>query len=197
MLPFTTQNICNTPRAIHRKIDNLPVAIRVYDTDPTDYRYEIGYPIGYTVIDESSAQDEDEDEEINKPRAVKHYIFNHLKFRVMIHSDPVIAGSRIVGFEVEPFSVKHKFNSNAKISSKLTTCTPARPVDTAAEPQSTDVEGEITYTYDVEWKESDIKWSNRWELYLKGNPDDQIHWFSILNSTLIVFFLTVRSVSVA
>merc|ERR1712100_637377 len=38
--------------------------------------------------------------------------------------------------------------------------------------------------------ESDIRWSSRWDLYLKGSPDDQIHWFSILNSTLIVLFLS-------
>ena len=27
-------------------------------------------------------------------------------------------------------------------------------------------------------------------MYLKGNPDDKIHWFSITNSTMIVIFLT-------
>jgi len=57
-------------------------------------------------------------------------------------------------------------------------------------PQDADGAGPIIYTYDVEWIKSEIEWSNRWDLYLRSNPNAQIHWFSILNSTLIVFFLT-------
>jgi hypothetical protein len=35
-----------------------------------------------------------------------------------------------------------------------------------------------------------LLWSNRWDVYLKGNPDDEIHYFSIVNSLMIVLFLT-------
>ena len=49
---------------------------------------------------------------------------------------------------------------------------------------------EVIYTYDVKWERSDLPWSRRWEVYLKGNPDDEIHYFSIVNSLLIVLFLT-------
>jgi transmembrane 9 superfamily protein 2/4 len=35
-----------------------------------------------------------------------------------------------------------------------------------------------------------LRWSNRWDVYLKGNPDDEIHYFSIVNSLMIVLFLT-------
>ena len=35
-----------------------------------------------------------------------------------------------------------------------------------------------------------MKWSHRWDVYLKGNPDDEIHYFSIVNSLMIVLFLT-------
>lgn len=169
------------------KVDNLPVAIRVYDADPEDYRYEIGYPIGYTV----DLDDEAEEDDTDKTKDLKHYIFNHLKFKILVHTDPAFEGSRVVGFEVEPFSVNHKFDGKPGAEgSKLLSCTSSRPVDAKAQPQSTDEPGIITYTYDVDWVKSDVQWSNRWELYLKSNPDDQIHWFSILNSTLIVFFLT-------
>ena len=172
----------------------------VYDSDPEDFRYEIGYPVGY-IQDDENLQDEDptEDEEDSDDEdrtypVPKHYLFNHLKFRILIHADDAFEGSRIVGFEVEPFSVKHKLESEDGGKKMLKTCSPARPVDSTMEPQLTDDKDEIVYTYDVDWKQSDIQWSNRWELYLKSNPDDQIHWFSILNSTLIVFFLTVRNV---
>jgi transmembrane 9 superfamily protein 2/4 len=49
----------------------------------------------------------------------------------------------------------------------------------------------VIFTYDVVWEESEVAWSNRWDVYLRGNPDDKIHWFSITNSTMIVVFLTV------
>lgn len=36
---------------------------------------------------------------------------------------------------------------------------------------------------------SDIRWASRWDTYLLM-MDDQIHWFSIINSVMIVLFLT-------
>jgi transmembrane 9 superfamily protein 2/4 len=81
------------------------------------------------------------------------------------------------------------FNKDATV---LTTCNqqnPAtfnpdkfQPVELKAE--------EVIYTYDVKWERSDLTWSHRWDVYLKGNPDDEIHYFSIVNSLMIVLFLT-------
>jgi transmembrane 9 superfamily protein 2/4 len=34
------------------------------------------------------------------------------------------------------------------------------------------------------------RWSRRWDVYLHGNPDDEIHVFSIINSLMIVLFLS-------
>ena len=39
------------------------------------------------------------------------------------------------------------------------------------------------------WDHSDIAWASRWDLYLYMG-DDQVHWFSILNSLVIVFLLS-------
>ena len=79
-----------------------------------------------------------------------------------------------------------------KASTQLTTCSktsPAtfnpdrfQPVELKAE--------EVIYTYDVKWERSDLPWTHRWDVYLKGNPDDEIHYFSIVNSLMIVLFLT-------
>jgi transmembrane 9 superfamily protein 2/4 len=49
---------------------------------------------------------------------------------------------------------------------------------------------EVRWTYDVEWVPSDVPWASRWDIYLGGSPDDKIHWFSIINSLMIVLFLT-------
>ncbi|KAI3727317.1 hypothetical protein L1987_67130 [Smallanthus sonchifolius] len=93
----------------------------------------------------------------------KYFINNHLSFRVMYHKDPETDYARIVGLEVTP-------NSTVL-------------------PQEVDTDKEVVFTYDVTFKESDIKWASRWDTYLLMN-DDQIHWFSIINSLMIVLFLS-------
>ena len=39
------------------------------------------------------------------------------------------------------------------------------------------------------WKHSSQRWVSRWDVYLQIN-DDQIHWFSIINSLVVLIFLT-------
>merc|ERR1719316_1947230 len=48
---------------------------------------------------------------------------------------------------------------------------------------------EIWYTYDVVWVYSHVRWASRWDNYLKMEGGD-IHWLSILNSVMIVLFLS-------
>jgi len=50
--------------------------------------------------------------------------------------------------------------------------------------------GEVVYTYDVVWERSDVPWSRRWDVFLQSGADEDIHWFSIINSLMIVLFLT-------
>lgn len=46
----------------------------------------------------------------------------------------------------------------------------------------------LFFTYSVEWRSSDVSWASRWDIYL-GMSDVKIHWFSIINSLMVVFFL--------
>ena len=103
-------------------------------------------------------------------------------------------GSRIVGFEVEPLSVKHQYKGAFTTDiSKLNLLTV--PVGPDLPPQAISFHpgpaeaNEIIFTYDVKWEYSDIRWASRWDLYLYMG-DDQIHWFSIINSLAIVLLLT-------
>jgi len=48
----------------------------------------------------------------------------------------------------------------------------------------------VVYTYDVIWVQSDVPWSRRWDIFLTSGGDEDIHWFSIINSVMIVLFLT-------
>ena len=56
-------------------------------------------------------------------------------------------------------------------------------------PQIIEAGEEVVYTYDVLFKMSDIRWASRWDTYLQM-MDDQIHWFSIINSLMILLFLS-------
>ena len=49
---------------------------------------------------------------------------------------------------------------------------------------------EVIYTYDVRWERSSVHWTNRWDVYLTANSDNQAHYFSIINSLMIVIFLS-------
>ena len=50
-------------------------------------------------------------------------------------------------------------------------------------------ETSLHFTYEVEWHSSPVKWASRWDVYLEMS-DTQIHWFSIINSVVVVFFLS-------
>lgn len=49
-------------------------------------------------------------------------------------------------------------------------------------------ETKVVFTYEVEWHRSAVRWASRWDTYL-AMSDVQIHWFSIINSVVVVFFL--------
>ena len=49
-------------------------------------------------------------------------------------------------------------------------------------------ETKVLFTYEVNWVRSDVRWASRWDTYL-AMSDVQIHWFSIVNSVVVIFFL--------
>ena len=48
----------------------------------------------------------------------------------------------------------------------------------------------MVFSYTVRFEESKLRWASRWDLYLYMQTEDHIHWFSIINSALVVLFLT-------
>jgi transmembrane 9 superfamily protein 2/4 len=177
-------------------IDNLPSAsIGTSDAGPRQTHYAGGFPIGF--VDSQSGEDK------------TAYVYNHVNINLSYHQ-PVQGedGYRVVGFTVEPLSINHQFlsgynwdgESKEGYTKPLATCT-------AGEHSSRDkvtknqvvAEGErIMYTYDVIWKESDVAWSSRWDVYL--NEDNlvpsEVHWYSITNSFVVVIFLSLLVVSI-
>lgn len=91
----------------------------------------------------------------------------------------------MVGFEVEASSVgltALQFDGDNCLF----------PLDGTVAPQEIGVSRDalsLQFTYSVQWLASDVSWASRWDIYL-GMTDVQIHWFSIVNSLVVVFFLS-------
>ncbi|XP_051151364.1 transmembrane 9 superfamily member 9-like [Andrographis paniculata] len=160
-------------------LDNLPLVVPIPRSEPESRPiYQLGYHVG---LKGRYAGSKDE----------KYFLHNHLSFVVKYHLDDLTDSARIVGFEVTPHSVKHEFQGKWTDNTPLTTCDPKtkRVVSSSTPPQEVDEKQEIVFTYDVEFQESQVKWASRWDTYLLMT-DDQIHWFSIVNSLMIVLFLS-------
>lgn len=183
---------------INMIMDNLPAAYKTISEDHTKQLafYSHGFPLGGTVINNAGVE-------------MSKFINNHIAFTVRYtypdfekkeaELDPSISMSkmpgRIVGLFAEPYSVKHKLKSDGTIDPKLCPTEMGKP-ELVKFGQPIDKATKVTWTYSVEWEYSEIKWASRWDLYLNtkrgpnNNGADDVHWFSIINSLLIVVFLT-------
>ena len=138
-------------------LDNLPVAVR---NDELGY-VSRGYPVGFVATG-------------GKKKQPQHYLFNHVRIIVRYsEEEEEFEGVRVVGFEVVPFSLKHAYEagkSYEKDKTVLTTCNQFQPAQYNPElfQAVEDADEEVIYTYDIKWERSDLRWSNRWDVYLKG-----------------------------
>lgn len=178
-------------------IDNLPSASYGLNQDSGEHQthYAGGFPIGF--VDVSSKENKE------------CYVFNHVNIMLDVHRPEDGSGYRVVGFSVEPMSIKHSFVGNFDWDGKsaegfskgLQTCPGAgihMDRSSVITNQIVRENEKIVYTYDVTWTESDIAWSSRWDVYLNENHlvPAQVHWYSITNSILVVLFLSLLIVSI-
>jgi len=151
---------------VHFLADNLPAFTR-WELDNHEVQYEHGYKLGQSEGD-------------------KVYLNNHLVFQLYYNKDELSSSYRVVGFDVYPHSVSPEDitvdeNNDCHVDGG------------AAHRQEVNLIGEkeelkVLFTYSVTWKESSIRWASRWDAYLEMG-DVQIHWFSIINSIVVVLFL--------
>ncbi|KAJ3694626.1 hypothetical protein LUZ60_000003 [Juncus effusus] len=173
-------------------LDNLPV-LRYTEQNGNVIQWT-GFPVGFTP--DGGSDD---------------YIVNHLKFKVLVHEyeggnvkiigtgeegmgviteadKDTMKGYEIVGFEVVPCSVKR----NPEKMAKLNMYDKVEKVNCPLELEKSQPIRErerITFSYEVEFVKSDIRWPSRWDAYLKMEGS-QVHWFSIMNTLMVIFFLT-------
>jgi len=176
---------------VHWMVDNLPVGM--YSTVSNNEKaFSRGFPVGFHLG--------------TGRKAAQHYLYNHLRIKLLTHDDVggiggILEGdevtTKIVGFQVTPMSIKHSFVGDNFVpgTTALTTCSPntaltSDPRNYLSVDKSQD--NTVVFTYDVIWEDSDIEWSQRWDTYLNADaPNEKVHWFAITNSIMIVLFLTV------
>eukprot|EP00922_Rhytidocystis_sp_ex-Travisia-forbesii_P046299 GHVS01069023.1.p1 GENE.GHVS01069023.1~~GHVS01069023.1.p1 ORF type:complete len:654 (+),score=47.37 GHVS01069023.1:161-2122(+) len=153
--------------------ENLPVCsqrVQVQVISDPDLK-EPGFPLG--EMDKMKS---------DTPKALLH---NHVDITMSYHmhnGDP--DKKRVVGFEVTPKSIKH--NQVGRDDEQIFECSEGLMPLVVEEVQEDEL---VAFTYSVNWKESPLRWVSRWDAYLKV-VDREIHWFTIINSLMIVLFLS-------
>ncbi|CAF4572455.1 unnamed protein product, partial [Rotaria sp. Silwood2] len=164
----------------HWIIDNMPVTLCYKNTENQEFCAR-GFPIGCYVTKSGQSK---ETCNIRDGKNDTFYVFNHLDFEIIYHSGQDETWGTAFG-ENGGRIIAAKVQVNSLNSDKC---------ERGSEPlmfQSTAKDVEISFTYSVKFvKNNDIRWASRWDYILKSLPQTRIQWFSILNSLVIVLFLS-------
>ena len=146
------KNVIEQEYRVHWTLDSLPVFVRSSEQGFITR----GYPVGFQVPIPGESKKRN------------HYLFNHVRIIVRHHDDATgeeYTGSRIVGFEVIPMSIKHAYDATVPFDTKtvkLHTCggaVPAANKDGTSNFQPIEADGEeVIFTYDVKFEESELVW---------------------------------------
>ncbi|KAF3694042.1 Transmembrane 9 superfamily member 2 Precursor [Channa argus] len=165
----------------HWIIDNMPVTW-CYDVEDGQKYCNPGFPIGCLVTSDGRAKDACViNAEFNKKNTF--YVFNHVDIKIIYHSgeNEGWTGARLVAATLEPKSIKHVDENN--LNCEVT--------NTMEVPVEFENDLSIIYSYSVTFEENNsIKWASRWDYILVSMPHTNIQWFSIMNSLVIVLFLS-------
>lgn len=176
------QKLVKAQYRVQLTLDRLPVLMR-----SKEHNFAMrGYPIGFQTP-----------KSYDNVETGDFFLFNHLKFIVTYHEKPgEFENTRITGFDVHPVSIEHNIpNGEVHARIQTETCNDRESFDNDPESYMA-LKGDsrdtlrVMYSYEVEWVPSDLEWADRWDVYIVGAPDDDLHYFSIVNSLMIVLFLT-------
>eukprot|EP00842_Homolaphlyctis_polyrhiza_P001847 jgi/Hompol1/2663/HPOL_006105-RA len=190
--PETNADGSGGPVAQREVIDGLPAAQLYEDRSTMEKFYAAGFDLGEIAPNNEAI------------------VFNH--HNIIIHYHMKNDKARVVGVLVQPARFVHVLlfyrSMHACMQSTLLDLTfslATAPYQLSATKEVQDngcditktsakyvlkenAENQIQYTYSVFWVPDPISWGTRWDHYLHVF-DPQIHWFSIVNSIVIVLIL--------
>lgn len=176
----------------HWIIDNMPVTW-CYLVEGDSRYCSPGFPIGCYVDKKGVPKDAC----ITSPQYKTpdtYYVFNHVDIKITYHDsantdwgnnvESVKAG-RLISAKLEPRSIDHSDAQGKACQSNNPKGVPGDEKKWTGDTQS------ITYTYSITYDlNNEIRWSSRWDYILDSMPHTNIQWFSIMNSLVIVLFLS-------
>ncbi|KAL9965970.1 hypothetical protein ACROYT_G029844 [Oculina patagonica] len=173
----------------HWIIDNMPVTWCYFVVDEEDREYcSTGFPIGCHVSEDGQERDACVTSTKFNERGM-HYVFNHVDIEIKYHdgTGEDWDGSRLMSAKVTPRSIEHKSEGDCD-DPDLRFRAMGIPIDL----KGTD-KVEIAYSYSVMFlpeKDPNHKWASRWDYILDSMPHTKVQWFSIMNSLVVLLFLT-------
>ncbi|XP_066360624.1 transmembrane 9 superfamily member 11-like [Miscanthus floridulus] len=177
-------------------LDTLPVMRYVKNPVAPDVLLQsTGFPVGVCADDG------------------EYYVYNHIKLTVLVNKQNTTtraetlmatadgadllsftggkegSGYTVVGFEVVPCSVEHDAAAvkNKTMYDEITSKA-AAGCDPSVVSMRVQDNRPLVFSYEVAFVESGIEWPSRWDAYLEMGGA-KVHWFSILNSIVVVSFL--------
>jgi transmembrane 9 superfamily protein 2/4 len=146
-----------------------------------------GLPAGQVLLDEITNQEfYSQGFELGNPETQPPELMNH--YDILIDYHEFAPGQyRVVGVLVQPESRK----GNGRNQDGSPNCGEGSgPLQLSQEKETT-----VAFTYGVYWRTSPHVWATRWDNYLHVF-DPKIHWFSLINSAVIVVFLSLTVLSI-
>lgn len=156
----------------HWLVDGLPGATTFVSGNNNNKYYAAGFPMGF----------------VNEQDKLS-YIYNHVMIVIRYHREPNNLNT-IVGFEVYPKSVSNEECPGASKNYENFAITFEKDSKEELIPKKTI----IPYSYSVYWREDNtIDYNSRWDLYYENetSSNHQIHWFSVINSIVLMFLLSL------
>ncbi|XP_048389053.1 transmembrane 9 superfamily member 2 isoform X2 [Stegostoma tigrinum] len=160
----------------HWIVDNMPVTW-CYDVEDGQKFCNPGFPIGCYITKDGHPKDACVISSSFNEKDT-YYIFNHVDITIYFHSEDGTE-ARLVAAKLEPKSFKHTQVDKPDCSG------PPLGIPNVFQEKIS-----IAYTYSVKYATSNIKWASRWDYILESMPHTNIQWFSIMNSLIIVLFLS-------
>jgi transmembrane 9 superfamily protein 2/4 len=151
-------------------VDGLPAGQKKIDQQTDTEIYIPGFLLGQRALDGEEAV------EFN----------NHYRIEIEYHQVPGSTEQyRVVGVIVRPESRQY--------TGRIDEGSCDMPVEPVVLDESGDTK--VQFTYSVYWVPSTTAWATRWDKYLHV-WDPKIHWFSLVNSAVIVVFLVLTVMSI-
>ena len=155
---------------VHFTLDSLPIVVR-----SKSHNYALrGFPVGFKDVGTDGSD--------------QYFIYNHLRFIIYYNDNSEGDNTlHVTGFDVVPVSVQQDMEQCTLMQETLQNKKDnflQLKTDKAGNPM------DILYSYEVQWVPSEIQWADRWDIYMMETPDNEVHYFAIVNSLMIGLLLT-------